>query len=75
MFKWQFSTIFFEICLVMSKLQLNPALANFVLISFSSLVDYSLIKLTNKAFFYLFYIAQTVKFLPDNNTLLNKQQQ
>lgn len=59
----------------MSELQLSPALANFPLASFSLLTDYSSVKLTSEAFFHLFYAAQTVKFLPDNNALSNKQLQ
>lgn len=57
----------------MSKLQISLNLASFALANFFLLANYLLVKLSSKAFFNLFYIIQIVKFLLDNNVLLNKQ--
>lgn len=46
------------------SLLLSSRLANF-----SSLTDYSLVKLTSKVFFNFSYIAKIIKFLPDNNNI------
>lgn len=57
----------------MFELYLNPILLRFFVVSFFISTDYLSVKLTSKTFFNLFYTTQIIKFLLDNNTLLNEQ--
>ena len=72
MFKEQLGLTFSKMHLIIFKLQFSPVWTSFLLASFFLLADYSLVKLISETFFNLLFANQTVKFLSNNNALLNK---